>query len=150
MEPKDRGIGSGSGTTRAFYVEIMTTYGQPQQHPWGFIVDSTWRRVPLRIVKCDRADHKDLRSGNIGDIPVRNFNSNLDDLGLSDFGAAYSAACQVQQCGEHGGICFKLRLVEVEVEWSFKTKIKGHTDEFSLFDLGRSLRAKPIEGPESK
>jgi hypothetical protein len=136
-----KSFGNGSGTHRAYAIEIRTTYHDPQ--PWeGMIIDKEWRRVPIRLIRCDRPDHPSSLA-QVNGIPVKNFNHEADNLNLMDFHAAYAAACTIHAQINNSSIfssalCIETRLVEVEIKYSWSAEAKRYGKEFNVHELSRS------------
>jgi hypothetical protein len=155
MAEENRSIGAGSGKNRAYFVEVRGVLPQAFQHPNGFLVTKDWTRVPIEVKHCD-IHNKNYHSGIVGDIPVRNLSALSggveDHLNLLDFDAAYTLACLVQtQADSWKGRSLICRLVEVEVEYSWSTKIIGASKEISLFELRRDVQCElPEEGEKNE
>lgn len=139
-----KSYGGGSGSLIGYTVEIRTTASQPEIHANGTVIDREWRRVPYRLTKCDREDHSHFQSGRIGDIPVWNYNHELDNLSLMNFEAAYAIATQTL-AQQWNGVCLECRIVGVKVEYSFHAEAESVSNTISLLALKRDTKFTKIE-----
>lgn len=140
-----REASKGHGTSFLYEVEVRTTYDKPQQHPFGFIVDSEWRKVPTEIVQCTVREHGQGHDA-IRGIPVQTYPVQAMEHGLLDFNAAYTFSCLVQTLPSWKGFCLQTRLVRVKFTHSYAIEVDGYSEPFSMAALDRpSLFTKPEE-----
>ncbi len=112
-----KSIGSGTGGDRAYFVEARFNYHEPCEI-CGQLMDKEWRRIHFS-------------KGPIG-IPGPQFpNLASTNLGLHSYAQAEALRWWFLAAADtnHDTLCLETRLVEVEVNWTFNSKLINYLSE---------------------
>jgi hypothetical protein len=110
----ERSYGAGSGTSRHYIVEARST-SDPKVVTERFVLDHEWRQIPT----CGKPEQG---------ISSLNWNALADQLRLMDHTCALAIAhtfLAQLNATIMGALCVEVRLVEVQLDYSYSTKEIG-------------------------